>query len=112
MPRATPLGAALDATSGRVLRECAGFLPWSACASGAGPEESRVFDITPATLMAIVICIWGALVSMGRPSKGSGNSGGVAAEVEDIVFIDGERIEIACTYPNVEAAIEALHRGD
>lgn len=49
---------------------------------------------------------------MGRPSKGSGNSGGVATEVEDIVFIDGERIEIACTYPNVEAAIEALHRGD
>ena len=57
LPRAAPLGAALDATSGRVFRECAGFLPWSACASGAGPEESRVFGITPATLMAIVICI-------------------------------------------------------
>ena len=49
---------------------------------------------------------------MGRPNKGSGNSGGVATEVEDIVFVDGERIEIASTHPNVEAAIEALHRGD
>ena len=49
---------------------------------------------------------------MGRPHKGSGSSSGVTTEVEDIVFVDGERIEIACTYPNVEAAIEALHRGD
>lgn len=49
---------------------------------------------------------------MGRPNKGSSGSGGVATEVEDIVFVDGERIEIASTHPNVEAAIEALHRGD
>ena len=49
---------------------------------------------------------------MGRPTKRSDSSGSVATEVEDIVFVDGERIEIACTYPNVEAAIEALHRGD
>ena len=33
-------------------------------------------------------------------------------DVEDIVFIDGERIEIACTYPDVESAIKALHEGE
>ena len=32
---AAPLCAALGAASGRMLRECAGFLPWCASASGA-----------------------------------------------------------------------------
>lgn len=54
----------------------------------------------------------GAPASMGTPNKGSGSSGGVATGVEDMVFVDGERIEIAGTYPSVEAAIGALHRGD
>ena len=31
------------------------------------------------------------------------------AEVEDIVFDDGEKIEIACSFPDVETAIKALH---
>ena len=30
-------------------------------------------------------------------------------EVEDIVFDDGEKIEIACSYPDAETAIKALH---
>ncbi len=30
-------------------------------------------------------------------------------DVEDIVFDDNERIEIASTYPDVETAIKALH---
>lgn len=34
------------------------------------------------------------------------------AEPEDIVFVDGERIEIACTYSDVESAIKALHEGE
>ena len=29
--------------------------------------------------------------------------------VEDIVFDDGDKIEIACSYPDVETAIKALH---
>ncbi len=29
--------------------------------------------------------------------------------VEDIVFDDGEKIEIACSYPDAETAIKALH---
>ena len=29
--------------------------------------------------------------------------------IEDIVFDDGERIEIAGSYPDAETAIEALH---
>ena len=33
-------------------------------------------------------------------------------DVEDIVFVDGERIEIACTYPDVESAIKALHEDE
>ena len=35
-----------------------------------------------------------------------------ADDVEDIVFVDGERIEIAGTYPDVESAIKALHEGE
>ena len=35
-----------------------------------------------------------------------------ADDVEDIVFVDGERIEIASTYPDVESAIKALHEGE
>ena len=35
-----------------------------------------------------------------------------AEDVEDIVFIDGERIEIACTHPDVESAIKALHEDE
>ncbi len=31
------------------------------------------------------------------------------SSVEDIVFDDGERIEIACSYPDAETAIKALH---
>ncbi len=39
--------------------------------------------------------------------------GNTASEdVEDVVYIDGERIEIAATYPNVESAIKALHEGE
>ena len=51
---------------------------------------------------------------MGARNKGSGGRCCCAAadEAEDIVFVDGERIEIASTHPSVEAAIEALHRGD
>ena len=49
---------------------------------------------------------------MGTRSKGSGDNAGTVAGAEDIVFVDGERIEIACTYPSVETAIEALHRGE
>ncbi len=30
-------------------------------------------------------------------------------DVEDIVFDDNEKIEIACSYPDVETAIKALH---
>lgn len=29
--------------------------------------------------------------------------------VEDIVFDDDERIEIACSFPNIKTAIKALH---
>ena len=35
-----------------------------------------------------------------------------AKDTEDFVFIDGERIETACTYPDVESAIKALHEGE
>lgn len=35
-----------------------------------------------------------------------------AEDAEDIVFIDGERIEIACTHPDVESAIKALHEDE
>lgn len=31
------------------------------------------------------------------------------SEIEDIIFDDGEKIEIACSYPDVETAIKALH---
>ena len=31
------------------------------------------------------------------------------SSVEDIVFDDGERIEIACSHPDAETAIKALH---
>ena len=30
-------------------------------------------------------------------------------DVEDIVFDDNEKIEIACSYPDMETAIKALH---
>ena len=33
----------------------------------------------------------------------------VAKDAEEIVFVDGERIEIASTHPDVESAIKALH---
>ena len=36
-------------------------------------------------------------------------TGNESSEVEDIVFDDGERIEIACSYPSIETAIKALH---
>ena len=32
-----------------------------------------------------------------------------ATDIEDIVFDDGEKIEIAGSYPDVETAIRALH---
>ena len=32
------------------------------------------------------------------------------SSVEDIVFDDGERIEIACSHPDAETAIKALRR--
>ena len=34
----------------------------------------------------------------------------IQPRVEDIVFDDGERIEIACSYPDAETAIKALHK--
>ena len=39
-------------------------------------------------------------------------SNGSSEEPEDIVFVDGERIEIASTHPDVESAIKALHEGE
>ena len=41
-----------------------------------------------------------------------GTNSSSGAEPEDIVFVDGERIEIACTHPDVESAIKALHEGE
>ena len=32
------------------------------------------------------------------------------SSIEDIVFDDGERIEIASSYPDADAAIKALHQ--
>ena len=32
-------------------------------------------------------------------------------DAEEVVYIDGERIEIAGTYPDVESTIKALHEG-
>lgn len=49
---------------------------------------------------------------MGPQNTKNGRDGSTTTEIEDIVFIDGERIEIAGTYPDVETAIEALHKGD
>lgn len=45
-------------------------------------------------------------------TRSKGTSSDHATGGEDIVFIDGERIEIAATYPDVETAIEALHKGE
>jgi len=33
----------------------------------------------------------------------------VNPHIEDIIFDDGEKIEIECSYPDMEAAIQALH---
>ena len=45
-------------------------------------------------------------------TRSKGRSSDHAAGGDDIIFVDGERIEIAGTYPDMEAAIEALHKGE
>ena len=45
-------------------------------------------------------------------TRSKGRSSDRTTGGEDIIFVDGERIEIAATYPDVETAIEALHKGE